>query len=117
MQGIALQAGAFFGSLFAIPIADRYGRKMCIFAAGVLFNVGVVIQMISHSPGTLPALYVGRVFSGLGIGFISLAVPIYISEISREYTLLSICGPSRAYVIRNTQLLLFVVASLPYVSV
>ena len=53
----------------------------------------------------------------LGIGFISLAVPIYISEISREYTLLSICGPSRAYVIRNTQLLLFVVASLPYVSV
>jgi MFS family permease len=36
------QAGAFFGSLFAIPVADRYGRKVCILAAGVLFNVGRV---------------------------------------------------------------------------
>jgi MFS family permease len=39
--------------------------------------------MIAHNSATIAALYIGRVLAGLGIGFISLAVPIYISEISR----------------------------------
>ncbi|KAI5478741.1 hypothetical protein MNV49_004666 [Pseudohyphozyma bogoriensis] len=76
------QAGAFWGSLFAYPVANRFGRKICIISSGWIFCVGVAVQLAAHSGGTIAALYVGRVLAGIGIGFISLAVPIYISEIS-----------------------------------
>ncbi|KAL0265020.1 hypothetical protein SLS55_000977 [Diplodia seriata] len=70
------QAGAFFGSIGGFFIAESFGRKMVILVSGLIFTVGVVLQML----GILGALYGGRVLTGLGVGGSSMIIPIYISE-------------------------------------
>lgn len=70
------QAGAFFGCMAGFAIAETIGRKKAILIAGLVFVVGVILQMI----GVLGALYAGRVFTGLAIGGSSMLIPIYISE-------------------------------------
>lgn len=40
-----LSAGTFFGALLAAPLADFAGRRLAlIFSAGVVFNLGVILQ-------------------------------------------------------------------------
>lgn len=70
------QAGAFFGAICGFFIAESFGRKMVILTSGVIFSIGVVLQML----GILGALYGGRVLTGLGVGASSMIIPIYISE-------------------------------------
>ncbi|KAF4544943.1 Sugar/inositol transporter [Lasiodiplodia theobromae] len=70
------QAGAFFGAIGGFFIAESLGRKMVILTSGVVFSIGVVLQML----GILGALYGGRVLTGLGVGASSMIIPIYISE-------------------------------------
>ncbi|KAF2084976.1 putative sugar transporter [Saccharata proteae CBS 121410] len=72
------QGGAFFGAIFGFFLAERFGRKAVILLSGLVFVVGVVLQMI----GRLGELYAGRVFTGLGVGASSMIIPIYISECS-----------------------------------
>ncbi|KAH8662141.1 general substrate transporter [Xylariales sp. PMI_506] len=72
------QAGAFFGCIFGFFSAERFGRKPVIMASGVVFIVGVILQMI----GIVGLLYAGRALTGLAIGASSTMLPIYISECS-----------------------------------
>ncbi|TPX07829.1 uncharacterized protein E0L32_010516 [Thyridium curvatum] len=72
------QAGAFFGCIAGFFVAERFGRKPTIMVSGVVFIIGVILQMI----GRLGLLYAGRALTGLGIGASSLMLPIYISECS-----------------------------------
>ncbi|KAI9649993.1 hypothetical protein NHQ30_000006 [Ciborinia camelliae] len=73
-----LQAGCFFGSLFAYYIADRWGRKPALLIAAMITILGVIIQCASN--GHISALYVGRLVSGLGVGAASMLTPLYVSE-------------------------------------
>jgi SP family sugar:H+ symporter-like MFS transporter len=58
-----LSAGTFFGALGAALIADRFGRRWSlIFSAGVVFNLGVILQVASTA---IPMFVAGRFFAGL----------------------------------------------------
>ncbi|KPI36135.1 Quinate permease [Cyphellophora attinorum] len=74
------QSGCFFGALLAFPVAERIGRKRSIMIASLIFLVGAILMTASN--GRLPVLITGRAIAGLGIGAVSLIVPVYISETS-----------------------------------
>lgn len=64
-----LSAGTFVGALLAAPSADLLGRRWgLIFAAGVVFNLGVILQTVATDQ---PMFIAGRFFAGLGVGLIS----------------------------------------------
>jgi SP family sugar:H+ symporter-like MFS transporter len=65
------------GALAGAPIADRLGRKRGIIAACLVFSIGVAMQTAATR---IPLFVVGRVFAGLGVGIVSVLVPMYQSE-------------------------------------
>lgn len=58
-----LQAGCFFGSLAVAPLGDRYGRKISLIIAGILFCIGSLMQTVSY--GLVAVMFVGRAIGGL----------------------------------------------------
>lgn len=60
-------------------IADKYGRKMPIWLACVVFVIGTVLQTAAYH---LPQFAVGRFVVGLGVGSAAMVVPLYISELA-----------------------------------
>jgi MFS family permease len=73
-----MQAGAFFGALFAIPFSEKYGRKPGLLTAALFAGVGGALQ--AGASGHLACLYVGRAVEGLGLGAATMLTPTYISE-------------------------------------
>ncbi|KAH6655567.1 sugar transport protein [Truncatella angustata] len=71
--------GAFFGAMFAGISGDKLGRKMTIFLGALLFLVGGAVQTAAQ---TLNYLYAGRAFAGLGVGFLTMIIPLYQAEIA-----------------------------------
>ena len=71
--------GCTVGALIVGYLADAIGRKWSIMSGSFLFVVGAFIQTFSASIGYM---YPGRIVSGLGVGIMSMAVPLYISETS-----------------------------------
>ncbi|TFK39852.1 MFS monosaccharide transporter [Crucibulum laeve] len=77
-----LSAGTFFGALIAAPTADYIGRKWGIVFACLVFAVGVAMQTAATA---VPLFVVGRVFAGLGVGLVSVLIPMYQSECSPKW--------------------------------
>jgi len=75
----SLQLGCFIGSIFSSILCDRLGRRRSILVGAVVFCVGGTAQTFASS---LPPLYAGRLIAGLAIGLLSMAVPLYLSEIA-----------------------------------
>ncbi|KAL7270441.1 hypothetical protein RUND412_006855 [Rhizina undulata] len=75
-----LQGGTFFGSLATFPITERWGRRFSFILASLFFFAGSAVMTWSH--GSLPMLYAGRAIAGLGLGSVTLVVPMYVSEIA-----------------------------------
>ncbi|KAK4569865.1 hypothetical protein LTR86_002834 [Recurvomyces mirabilis] len=73
-----LSAGTFFGALAAGDLADGIGRKWTVIAGCVVYIIGVVLQTAAHGLGLLVA---GRLIAGIGVGFESAIVILYMSEI------------------------------------
>lgn len=71
--------GALFGALVAGTVADRIGRRWTAVAAGILFAAGAGIETVSPGAGLLT---LGRVVTGLGVGFASVVAPLYAAEMS-----------------------------------
>ncbi|KAK6076112.1 sugar transport protein [Seiridium cupressi] len=71
--------GAFFGAMFAGYSGDLLGRRMTIFLGALLFLIGGAIQTAAQS---LSYLYAGRAFAGLGVGFLTMIIPVYQGEIA-----------------------------------
>lgn len=74
-----LEIGAMVASLHVSSILDRFGRKKTILLGTLVFILGGTLQ--SFAPN-LWVFGVGRVFSGIGVGFLSTMVPLYQCEIS-----------------------------------
>lgn len=47
--------GAFVGAVIAGCIADKYGRKPCIWFASVLFTIGALVQGVSYNIAAMTA--------------------------------------------------------------
>ncbi|KAJ7170721.1 general substrate transporter [Mycena crocata] len=74
-----LELGAWLGVLMTGYFADKISRKYTIVLAVVVFCIGVIVQTTAKAP---PSIFGGRFVTGLGVGSLSMAVPLYNSEIS-----------------------------------
>ncbi|KAL3626646.1 Sugar transporter [Castilleja foliolosa] len=72
-------AGAIVGAAAGGWINDRFGRRISILIADVLFFVGAIVMAVAPAPGVI---IIGRIFVGLGVGMASMTSPLYISEAS-----------------------------------
>ena len=61
-------------------IADKLGRRPTIMIGSAVFGVGCVLEIAAS--GQLALFCVGRVIAGLGVGFISNIIILYMSEIA-----------------------------------
>ena len=71
--------GAFIGAPIAGYVADLAGRRVVIFAMGVVFLVG---SILSYIVVTDVQLIVVRLILGLSVGGSSALVPLYLSEMA-----------------------------------
>ena len=75
-----LQGGCFVACFITPWITDRYGRRWCLFAVGIITSIGVIMQAASSATGNFAAMFVGRFVAGLGVGAASMLTPLYVSE-------------------------------------
>ena len=73
-----LSIGTLIGALLAAPLADRIGRRLSISMWSAIIAIGFVIQ-ISASTAWYQVM-IGRLVAGLGVGALSLLVPMYQAE-------------------------------------
>lgn len=69
--------GCVAGALIVSSLADSMGRKWSILLGCIFFCIGGLLQFLTTS---VPMFYSGRVASGVGVGIMSMVVPLYISE-------------------------------------
>lgn len=74
------QLGSFLSCFFVYPLTNKYGRKYVIAASSLVFVIGAVIQTIKT--GSLAGWYVGRIVAGIGMGGLSIVVPMYTAEMT-----------------------------------
>jgi sugar porter (SP) family MFS transporter len=74
-----LSAGTFFGAIIAGDVADFIGRRLTIIGGCFIFTVGCICETASTG---IALMCVGRVIAGLGVGFISAIIILYMSEIA-----------------------------------
>ena len=68
-----LSCGTFFGALLSGVLADWFGRRSIIIAGCFIFIAGVIVQTTTIS---IPALVVGRLIAGLGVGFVTAVLSL-----------------------------------------
>jgi SP family sugar:H+ symporter-like MFS transporter len=79
-----LSIGTLFGALIAAPIADKFGRKSSLIGWCGVVCVGVVVQISATDKWY--QIMLGRFVAGLGVGGLSLLVPMY--QVSQRYLIL-----------------------------
>ncbi|KAF9875405.1 hypothetical protein CkaCkLH20_07225 [Colletotrichum karsti] len=75
-----LSLGTFLGALIAGDCADLIGRRMTIVMGCGIFSVGVALQI--SGTGQLVLMTIGRLVAGLGVGFESAVIILYMSEVA-----------------------------------
>lgn len=83
-QGVVVSAmllGAAVGALAAGRVGDRFGRRISVMVAAIVFAVGAVGCAVAP---TTAVLVVGRFVAGIGVGMASTSAPVYISEVAPE---------------------------------
>ena len=71
--------GTVFGSLFGGYPTEKFGRKKTLIWIGILYLLSALGSALAIDPYTFSLM---RFIGGIGVGISSVAVPIYISEIS-----------------------------------
>lgn len=73
-----LSIGTLAGALMGAPIADWLGRRYAMTMECGIFIIGVIVQI--SATHVWQQFAVGRLISGLGVGALSAAVPMYQAE-------------------------------------
>lgn len=71
--------GAFFGAMFAGPSGDKLGRRGTIILGSLVFLLGGALQTAAQN---IHYLFAGRCLSGVGVGFLTMIIPVYQGEIA-----------------------------------
>ncbi|KAJ5536542.1 hypothetical protein N7513_009728 [Penicillium frequentans] len=74
-----LELGAWVGTLFNGYLADAAGRRATVCIAVAVFCVGVIVQACVENKNYI---FAGRFVTGLGIGSLSMVVPLYNAELA-----------------------------------
>lgn len=95
--------GAALGSLYCFLSGDVLSRRVSIFLGTLLIFIGGILSSTAFQ---LPQLFVGRIVSGIGMGIIATAVPIWQSECSRavnrgQHVVVDGISVSAGYMISN----------------
>jgi sugar porter (SP) family MFS transporter len=100
-----LSAGTVLGALVSAPVGDYFGRRLSLIGAVAVFCFGVIFQVCAHN---IALLLVGRYvawlchflchsdgagliccrnrfFAGVGVGLVSVLVPLYQSEMAPKW--------------------------------
>ncbi|KAG7666150.1 uncharacterized protein J8A68_000308 [[Candida] subhashii] len=84
LQGLLtsiLELGAWIGVLMNGIVADKFGRRWSVVFGVVWFLVGVIVQACTHG-GDYNFILGGRFVVGVGVGILSMVVPLYNAEVS-----------------------------------
>ncbi|KAI7904082.1 general substrate transporter [Cokeromyces recurvatus] len=71
--------GGLLGAILASWLAARLGRRDSMILMNVTFFIGAILLSLSTEPAQFA---IGRIFVGLGSGFMTVVISMYISEIS-----------------------------------
>ena len=74
----AVLFGGIVSSLTAGMLAERFGRKRVIVASAALFLVAVPVVCLSEK--SLLLMLLGRVLQGMSAGYMSVVMPMYLTE-------------------------------------
>ena len=78
-----LSAGTFFGALIAGDSADFIGRRITVIIGCGIFLLGAILETIwNGSSSQLTLIVIGRLVAGVGVGFVSAIIILYMSEIA-----------------------------------
>lgn len=75
----SMAGGSLLGSLISPNFSDAYGRKVSMHVCSALWIIGAILQCAAQDQAML---IVGRVISGMGIGFGSSSAPVYCAEVA-----------------------------------
>lgn len=82
MKGMAsgcVLLGCAAGVLVVGPLSDRFGRRLAMFLAAIMFLVSAIGTAV---PPDMATFIVFRFLGGVGIGIASMSTPMYIAEIT-----------------------------------
>jgi SP family arabinose:H+ symporter-like MFS transporter len=71
--------GCIFGVSFSGSLSDKFGRKIMLMLAAILFTVSATG---AASAPSFTILVIARIIGGTGVGIASIVAPLYISEIA-----------------------------------
>ncbi|KFH44619.1 Quinate permease-like protein [Hapsidospora chrysogenum ATCC 11550] len=74
-----LELGAWLGAVLSGFVAEVFSRKYGVLIATAFFVLGVIVQVTSIAGGH-EAILAGRFITGMGVGSLSMIVPLYNSE-------------------------------------
>ncbi|KGO69469.1 Major facilitator superfamily domain, general substrate transporter [Penicillium italicum] len=74
-----LELGAWVGTLANGYLADALGRRLTVLVAVVVFCIGVIVQACTENKDFV---FGGRFVTGLGVGSLSMVVPLYNAELA-----------------------------------
>lgn len=77
-----LLLGAMIGALSAGRLSDSLGRKKLIVSGSIVFVIGTIGAALSVNA---PMLIAFRLVIGLGVGIVSVVVPMYLSELAPKH--------------------------------
>ncbi|PGH14398.1 hypothetical protein AJ79_03040 [Helicocarpus griseus UAMH5409] len=74
-----LELGAWLGALFNGYLADAVGRRLTTLIGVIVFSVGVIVQACTMNKDYV---FAGRFVTGIGVGSLSMVVPLYNAELA-----------------------------------
>ena len=75
----AVLIGAVIGAGISGVLADKYGRRIMIILASIIFGLGAIFTALTPN---IYALIAGRIGVGIAIGMASFIAPLYIAEVA-----------------------------------